>query len=70
MWPKDQKPRITLVDQNDRFVFKPLLYDLLTKTASEDEVAPEYSALLAPYNVRHFHLQPVVSQCCRSHWQG
>lgn len=54
MWPKNQKPKITLVDQNDRFVFKPLLYDLLTKTASEDEVVPEYAAILAPYNVRSF----------------
>eukprot|EP00892_Ulva_mutabilis_P011657 jgi/Ulvmu1/8864/UM049_0046.1 len=52
MWPNNQKPRITLIDQNDRFVFKPLLYDLLAKTASEDEVAPEYSAILAPYNIR------------------
>lgn len=62
MWPKHQKPRITLVDQNDRFVFKPLLYDLLTKTASEDEVAPEYSTLLAPYNV----CPPCCHQVCKT----
>lgn len=68
MWPKDQKPKITLVDQNDRFVFKPLLYDLLTKTASEDEVAPEYSALLAPYNVRSCHLQRITSRCVTHSW--
>lgn len=51
MWPRGTKPQITLIDQGDRFVFKPLLYELLSGAASEDEVAPPYAQLLAPYPV-------------------
>ena len=52
MWPRNAKPTVTLIDQNDRFLFKPLMYELLSKTADESEVAPEYTSLLAPHNVR------------------
>jgi hypothetical protein len=52
MWPRNMKPSVTLIDQNDRFVFKPLMYELLSKTADESEVAPEYTSLLASHNVR------------------
>lgn len=51
IWPRGTKPRITLIDQGDRFVFKPLLYELLSGAASEDEVAPTYAQLLAPFPV-------------------
>ena len=44
--------QITLVDKSDRFTFKPLLYELLNSGASEDEVAPFFSQLLAPYPIR------------------
>lgn len=30
-WPADKRPQIVLVDQSDRFVFKPMLYELLNK---------------------------------------
>jgi demethylphylloquinone reductase len=49
-WP--QKPEITLVDQRDRFVFAPLLYELLTGELESWEVAPEYSTLLANTGIR------------------
>jgi NADH dehydrogenase FAD-containing subunit len=52
MWPVGKRPDVTLVDQNDRFLFKPLMYELLSKQAQEFEVAPEFSTLLAPYSVR------------------
>jgi hypothetical protein len=52
MWPEGRKPDITLIDQHDRFLFKPLMYELLTKKAPDFEVAPEFSSLLAPYSVR------------------
>jgi demethylphylloquinone reductase len=52
MWPRNTKPTVTLIDQNDRFLFKPLMYELLLKAADELEVAPEYTTLLAPHNVR------------------
>jgi hypothetical protein len=41
--------QVTLVDQSDRFVFKPLLYELLNGAATESEVAPSYMQLLQPY---------------------
>lgn len=51
MWPRGKKPQVTLVDQGERFSFKPLLYEILTGSATEDEVAPRYSKVLAPYPV-------------------
>ena len=50
-------PRITLIDKADRFTYKPLLYDVVTKTASEDEVAPPFSQLLAPYPITFIQAQ-------------
>lgn len=44
--------QITLVDRAERFVFKPLLYELLNGAADEAEVAPPLQQLLAPYPVR------------------
>jgi demethylphylloquinone reductase len=55
-WP--QPPEITLVDQRDRFVFAPLLYELLTGELESWEVAPEYSTLLANTGI-HFRQQQV-----------
>ncbi|KAK9861118.1 hypothetical protein WJX84_003805 [Apatococcus fuscideae] len=49
MWPRDKKPKVTLIDQNDRFVFKPLLYELINGGARPEEVAPPFAELLAPY---------------------
>lgn len=52
MWPRGSKPQVTLIDQGKRFVFKPLLYELLNSTASADEVAPTFAQLLAPYPIQ------------------
>jgi demethylphylloquinone reductase len=51
-WDKADQPTITLVDQNDRFVFLPLLYELLTQELESWEVAPPYAELLANTPVR------------------
>lgn len=51
MWPRGTRPRVTLVDRGDRFVFKPLLYELLNGGASADEVAPRFDRLLASTRV-------------------
>ncbi|GAX74202.1 hypothetical protein CEUSTIGMA_g1651.t1 [Chlamydomonas eustigma] len=56
-WPKGKLPQITLIDKSDRFTFKPLLYELLNNTATEEEVAPPFSQLLAPYPVRFIQAQ-------------
>lgn len=45
-WNKSEKPEITLVDQRDRFVFLPLLYELVTKELETWEIAPPYMELL------------------------
>lgn len=64
-------PQVTLIDQSDRFVFKPLLYELLSGAASEEEVAPPFAQLLAPYPVtfvqgRVASVQPEhATQVCR-----
>ncbi|KAG2494467.1 hypothetical protein HYH03_007519 [Edaphochlamys debaryana] len=57
MWPKGKKPQVTLVDQSERFVFKPLLYELIGGTATAEEVAPPFAQLLAPYPVRFVQAQ-------------
>lgn len=50
-WENDQKPEITLVDKNDRFLFSPLLYELITDELQTWEIAPPYSELLAQTNI-------------------
>lgn len=44
--------QVTLVDRTARFVFKPLLYELINGAAQTDEVAPRFDQLLAPYTTR------------------
>lgn len=40
------RPSIILIEPKDRFVFLPLLYDLLTKEVRTWEVAPSYNSLI------------------------
>ncbi len=56
------KPKITLIDKSDRFVFLPLLYELCVEDASLDEVAPTFKSLLdgAPKNEQLSFLQAQV----------
>jgi demethylphylloquinone reductase len=46
-------PNITLVDNKDRFVFSPLLYELATGRADDAEVAPFFSDLLQGTTIKH-----------------
>lgn len=46
------KPQIILVDQNDHFLFSPLLYELVTGELQSWEIAPPYSELLANTEAR------------------
>jgi NADH dehydrogenase FAD-containing subunit len=50
---RNQRIDIALVDPSDRFVFLPLLYDLVAGTASRQEVCPRYDDLLQNTNIRH-----------------
>lgn len=45
--PWKTPPQITLVDRGERFVFLPLLYELLTGEMEDWEVAPRYRDLVA-----------------------
>jgi NADH:ubiquinone reductase (non-electrogenic) len=51
-WSGAEKPEITLIDQRDRFVFAPLLYELVTGEMQSWEVAPPYEELLAGTGIR------------------
>lgn len=51
-WENDQKPEIVLVDQSDRFIFTPLLYELLTGELQTWEIAPPFVELLQNTGVR------------------
>jgi NADH dehydrogenase len=41
-WEKPERPEIVLVDQSDRFLFSPLLYELLTGELQTWEIAPPF----------------------------
>ena len=46
-WSNEQKPEITLIDKSDRFLFSPLLYELITEEMQSWEIAPPFAELLA-----------------------
>lgn len=46
------QPEIVLVDQRDRFLFSPLLYELVTGELSTWEIAPPYAELLGSTGIR------------------
>ncbi|MBN4004534.1 NAD(P)/FAD-dependent oxidoreductase [Nostoc sp. LPT] len=58
-WESTQKPEIVLVDQSDRFLFSPFLYELLTGELQTWEIAPPFEEVLQGTGVRFY--QGVVS---------
>lgn len=53
-WPKAEAPEILLIDQRDRFLFSPLLYELVTGELQTWEIAPPFEELLVGTSIR-FH---------------
>jgi NADH dehydrogenase len=53
-WESLPKPEIVLVDQSDRFVFSPLLYELLTGELQTWEIAPPFTEVLKDTGVRFY----------------
>jgi NADH dehydrogenase len=53
-WDDNPRPKIILIDKNDRFLFSPLLYELITDEMRSWEIAPPFSELLADTSVQ-FH---------------
>ncbi len=53
-WENNNTPEIILIDQQDRFLFSPFLYELVTGEMQTWEIAPPFEELLAETGVR-FH---------------
>lgn len=51
-WKPTEAPEITIVDRSDRFVFLPLLYELLTGELQTWEIAPPFEQLLKETPIR------------------
>ncbi len=51
-WQSEQMPQITLIDKSDRFLFTPLLYELMTGEIQTWEIAPPFSQILANTSIR------------------
>jgi NADH:ubiquinone reductase (non-electrogenic) len=51
-WSKQTPTEIVLIDQRDRFLFAPLLYELVTGELQTWEIAPPYTELLEKTGVR------------------
>jgi demethylphylloquinone reductase len=49
---RSPKPQITLIDQNDRFLFTPFLYELITQEFQQWEIAPPYLKLLVGTDIQ------------------
>lgn len=52
VWSDDKKPQVLLVDQSDRFVFKPMLYELISGEVDAWEIAPRFSDLLGNTSIQ------------------
>ncbi|AFY76164.1 NADH dehydrogenase, FAD-containing subunit [Pleurocapsa sp. PCC 7327] len=46
-WDNSYQPEITLIDKSDRFLFSPLLYELMTGEMQSWEIAPPFEELLS-----------------------
>ncbi len=51
-WQTETKTEIILIDKGDRFLFSPLLYELVTNEMQSWEIAPPFSELLANTQVQ------------------
>ncbi|XP_074320980.1 alternative NAD(P)H-ubiquinone oxidoreductase C1, chloroplastic/mitochondrial [Silene latifolia] len=72
VWPDDKRPQVLLIDQSERFVFKPMLYELLSGEVDEWEVAPRFTDLLANTGIQFIqdrvkHLNPFVGNSSQSY---
>ncbi|XP_078437189.1 NAD(P)H dehydrogenase C1 [Wolffia australiana] len=47
VWTDNKKPQVVLIDKSENFVFKPLMYELLSGEVEPWEIAPAFKDLLA-----------------------
>lgn len=52
VWTDDKKPQVLLIDQSDKFVFKPMLYELLSGEVDPWEIAPSFTELLKSTSIQ------------------
>lgn len=65
-WSKVEKPEIILIDQKDRFLFTPFLYELITGELKVWEVAPTFQKLLTDTDIK-FHQETVQGVNFKTH---
>ncbi len=65
-WSTGNKPEIILVDQKDRFLFTPFLYELITGELHTWEVAPAFEKLLRDTEVQ-FHQGTITGIDLKTH---
>ncbi|CAA6658180.1 unnamed protein product [Spirodela intermedia] len=52
LWADNKKPQVVLIDKSENFVFKPLLYELLSGEVEPWEIAPSFKDLLGKTDVQ------------------
>jgi NADH dehydrogenase len=50
-WEAESQPEILLIDKSDRFLFSPLLYELVTEELQSWEIAPPFAEILGNTNI-------------------
>ncbi len=50
-WQLETKPEIILIDKSDRFLFSPLLYELITEELQTWEIAPPFEEILSDTSI-------------------
>jgi NADH dehydrogenase len=53
-WEEATKPEIILVNKGDRFLFTPLLYEIVTGEMEDWEIAPTFSELLKDTSIKFY----------------
>jgi NADH:ubiquinone reductase (non-electrogenic) len=53
-WERSHQPEIILIDRSDRFVFSPLLYELIPGEMQTWEIAPPFAELLQGTGIRFY----------------
>jgi demethylphylloquinone reductase len=56
-WTMGKQPQIVLIDQSDRFIFTPLLYEIVTGEMETWEIAPPFSELLQDTSIQFYQDQ-------------
>lgn len=55
--------QVTLIDQSSNFVFKPMLYELVSGEAQDWEIAPSFIDLLEPYTTSFIEVVLNLALC-------